>query len=67
MPNLSPSTVRKKYLLYDNKICTGDEAAESRSSLEVRVRKAGYEIVTDRGDVSKYKKSFVEKNEIILN
>lgn len=67
MPNLSPSTVRKKYLLYDNKICTGDEAAESRSSLEVRVRKAGYEIVTDRGDVSKYKKSLVEKNEIILN
>ena len=28
MPNLSPRNVRKKYLLYDNKICTGDEAAE---------------------------------------
>ena len=28
MPNLSPKDVRDKYLLYDNKICTGDEAAE---------------------------------------
>ena len=28
MPNLSPVAVREKYKLYDNKICTGDEAAE---------------------------------------
>ena len=28
MPNLSPVDVRKKYELYDNKICTGDEAAD---------------------------------------
>ncbi|MCC2830654.1 [FeFe] hydrogenase H-cluster radical SAM maturase HydE, partial [[Clostridium] innocuum] len=28
MPNLSPVAVRKKYMLYDNKICTGDEAAD---------------------------------------
>ena len=27
MPNLSPVGVRKKYALYDNKICTGEEAA----------------------------------------
>ena len=25
MPNLSPVSERKKYALYDNKICTGDE------------------------------------------
>lgn len=30
MPNLSPTSVRKQYELYDNKICTGDEAAECR-------------------------------------
>ena len=30
MPNLSPVNVRDKYKLYDNKICTGDEAAECR-------------------------------------
>ncbi|MBR6268438.1 MAG: [Selenomonadaceae bacterium] len=28
MPNLSPTDVRRKYALYDNKICTGEEAAE---------------------------------------
>ena len=53
MPNLSPVNVRKLYELYDNKICTGDEAAQCRGCLEARVRMAGYEIVTDRGDVAK--------------
>lgn len=52
MPNLSPCDVRKKYLLYDNKICTGDEAAECRVCLERRVKSIGHEIVVDRGDVA---------------
>lgn len=51
MPNLSPVSVRKKYELYDNKICTGDEAAECRSCLERRVNAAGYEIAVDIGNV----------------
>lgn len=50
MPNLSPTSVRKLYSIYDNKICTGDEAAECRRCLENRVLAAGYRIVTDRGD-----------------
>jgi biotin synthase len=50
MPNLSPTTVRKKYELYDNKICTGDEAAECRSCLDRRMKKIGYELTVDRGD-----------------
>ena len=50
MPNLSPRDCRRKYLLYDNKIATGDEAAESLNSLKKRMERAGYEIVTDRGD-----------------
>lgn len=50
MPNLSPVKVRKKYSLYDNKICTGDEAAECRFCLENRIKSAGYEMVVDRGD-----------------
>ncbi len=50
MPNLSPVSIRSKYQLYDNKICTGDEAAECRSCLERRIRSIGYELVTDRGD-----------------
>jgi biotin synthase len=50
MPNLSPVMVRKKYDLYDNKICTGEEAAECRGCLERRITSAGYEIVSERGD-----------------
>jgi len=50
MPNLSPVNVRGKYLLYDNKICTGDEAAECRNCLEARMNAIGYNIVTSRGD-----------------
>ena len=50
MPNLSPVSVRKKYELYDNKICTGEEAAECRGCLQRRVSSAGFEIVVDRGD-----------------
>lgn len=50
MPNLSPVNVRKKYELYDNKICTGDEAAECRGCLEGRMKKIGYKIVVSRGD-----------------
>lgn len=50
MPNLSPVAVRKKYALYDNKICTGEEAAECRGCLAGRMQKIGYRIVSDRGD-----------------
>lgn len=50
MPNLSPVNVRGSYLLYDNKICTGDEAAECRHCLEKRISGIGYRLVTDRGD-----------------
>jgi biotin synthase len=50
MPNLSPTVVRKKYQLYDNKICTGDEAAECRTCLDRRMKKIGYELTVDRGD-----------------
>lgn len=50
MPNLSPVSVRKQYELYDNKICTGEEAAECRDCLQGRIRSIGYTIVTERGD-----------------
>lgn len=53
MPNLSPVKVRKKYDLYDNKICTGEEAAECRGCLQRRIESAGYEIASERGDVYK--------------
>ena len=50
MPNLSPVGVRSKYLLYDNKICTGDEAAECRCCMENRMKSIGYNVVVSRGD-----------------
>jgi biotin synthase len=50
MPNLSPTAVRKDYALYDNKICTGDEAAECKNCLARRVANIGYELAVDRGD-----------------
>ena len=53
MPNLSPTEVRSKYLLYDNKICTGDEAAECKNCMSARMKSIGYELVIDRGDCKK--------------
>ncbi len=53
MPNLSPVSVRKKYELYDNKICTGEESAQCRDCLSARMRSVGFKIVTDRGDLRK--------------
>lgn len=50
MPNLSPVKNRKMYELYDNKICTGEEAAECRGCLGMRVASAGYRLVDERGD-----------------
>ena len=50
MPNLSPVAHRKDYSLYDNKICTGEEAAECRWCLDMRMDRIGYRIVEDRGD-----------------
>lgn len=45
MPNLSPVGQRRKYALYDNKICMDEEAAESRYLLEEKIRRIGYHLV----------------------
>ena len=50
MPNLSPLSVRKKYELYADKICTGEESAQCMTCLANRIASVGYKIVTDRGD-----------------
>lgn len=50
MPNLSPVDVRNKYLLYDGKICTGDEAAECINCLSRRMESVGCSLVEGRGD-----------------
>lgn len=53
MPNLSPPNVRGQYSLYDNKACTGLEAAEGLEMLEESVMRAGYQVVVSRGDVNR--------------
>ena len=53
MPNLSPIRFRKKYLLYNDKACMDDEAAQSLASLQKRLEKIGYTISYDRGDFRK--------------
>lgn len=50
MPNLSPPQVRKKYMLYHDKISTGEEAAEGFENLKQRMKSIGYQIVISRGD-----------------
>lgn len=58
MPNLSPAKYRNLYTLYDDKICTNEEAAECRGCLERRVSLAGYKVVTDIGNVKKLQSIF---------
>lgn len=50
MPNLSPTMVRKDYSLYDNKICTGEEAAECFGCLNKRMEQIGCYLEFCRGD-----------------
>ena len=50
MPNLSPKEDRKKYMLYNDKLSDGEEAAEGLDKLKESMRNIGYEIVEDRGD-----------------
>ena len=53
MPNLSPADVRDQYSLYDNKLSTGEESAQSLDLLRAQVLAAGFRIVTDIGDVKR--------------
>ena len=50
MPNLSPLHVREQYMLYNNKIATGLEAAEGVKKLAESMAKISYELVHERGD-----------------
>ena len=53
MPNLSPQETRSLYLIYNNKLSTGSEAAESVADIRARMKAIGYEVPTDRGDYMK--------------
>ncbi len=53
MPNLSPSKVREKYMLYNGKAYTGSEAGENLANIMASLAEIGYETVIDRGDYKK--------------
>ena len=50
MPNLSPKDVRKDYSLYNDKVSSGDEAAESMKIIADKIIKAGFTPDFSRGD-----------------
>lgn len=50
MPNLTPMSVRKDYLLYDNKVGTDSDAKDGLDLLRSQMEEIGYEVVTGRGD-----------------
>ena len=54
MPNLSPTAVRKKYMLYDNKICTEDTTADCKFCLQARMKSIGCEVAVTRGDFGEF-------------
>ncbi|MBQ3135888.1 MAG: [Clostridia bacterium] len=53
MPNLSPTDVRDKYMLYNNKLSTGAESAQKLDELKRKIDSVGYKIVTEKGDIIK--------------
>ena len=50
MPNLSPQDTRALYSIYNNKLSTGSEAAESAADIRLRMKAIGMEVPEDRGD-----------------
>ena len=50
MPNLSPSDIRAKYAIYENKASWGKEAAEGLVALDEELHTIGYHIDYARGD-----------------
>ncbi len=50
MPNLSPRSVREKYMLYNNKAGVKDTAADGIQKLTAQMEEIGYHVVIGRGD-----------------
>jgi len=51
MPNISPSSAREKYNIYDNKLSDGAESLQGLATLKSNMSAIGYEISFERGDV----------------
>lgn len=53
MPNISTAEAREKYILYDNKICIGEDSVKCHDCIHQRIENAGYHPVTDIGNVKR--------------
>ena len=53
MPNITPVKLRKNYLLYDSKICLGEDSSQCRGCIDQRIINAGYQLVTGVGNVKR--------------
>lgn len=56
MPNLSPARVREKYALYDNKVHSGNEAAEHLAALCTELSRENFTVAISRGDAPGFAK-----------
>ena len=50
MPIITPTSVRKQYSLYENKICGDDHPEDCRYCIERRIQAAGFDVDLGRGD-----------------
>jgi len=54
MPIITPTSVRKQYALYENKICGDDQPEDCRYCIERRIQAAGFEVDLGRGDSTQF-------------
>jgi len=50
MPIITPTSVRKQYALYENKICGDDHPEDCRYCIERRIQSVGFQVDLGRGD-----------------
>ena len=50
MPDITPQSERSKYMIYDGKKITGDEAGENLRQIAEGMESIGYELSMERGD-----------------
>ncbi|MGC7871272.1 [FeFe] hydrogenase H-cluster radical SAM maturase HydE [Desulfosporosinus sp. SYSU MS00001] len=54
MPIITPTSVRKQYALYENKICGDDHPEDCRYCIERRIQAVGQEVDLGKGDSWKF-------------
>ncbi len=52
MPNLSPTSFRERYEIYEGKVWLGDEAAEGHSNIEKKIESIGFKVDMQIGHVA---------------